>query len=529
MNNRRCGKDWRAGVGGVGLPTRAPSPRGLWMTLFLLHRLVTAAVADGGKVQLCDLPDCSVVRRSRLYSDRCDTAPAGWPLLVTATPRSATVYTTQMLNRNGAVVHDDWGNPSRDGTVSWIMAFDDDHNFGPARTQGLRFERVLHQLIDPLKGITSMCTEPIFGGTYLPFLLRHINVAAAHESPRFKSRGVLQFWVEWHSFLREARFPSYQVEEADVRSIFRMAGLSESYGRRRTQANHRDHRPYFSWRELFTIDPEYAARAWEMAHYYGYRYPDVTFEELTCLDEMPQCAHDGSTRSGDFVPNAVPPRCPPGSRPPVTVRIPPDEEWIDPAVGVDGVKGWVDAGCVERRLSNGTYVGLTGVFGKDEDDPIKGAAVTDEWIETSLLRQRQKREEGKGQGQDEEKSSSWSDSASTPQSDEIHVEESNEQDGGVDIPDETIVEKGGVDDANGAIQKEETPEAATDLSSNQKAAGIAALFLSLSFVFIVWKKRSWLSGGGNERTEKEHERLVGRYIDDILREDDEIELAEMDT
>lgn len=52
---------------------------------------------------------CSLVIRTSWYSACCDTPKAKWPLIVTGTPRSGTVFTTRFMNTLGLRVHDDWG------------------------------------------------------------------------------------------------------------------------------------------------------------------------------------------------------------------------------------------------------------------------------------------------------------------------------------------------------------------------------------------------------------------------------------
>ena len=119
----------------------------------------------GRKENACELPPCELVLQSRLYSERCGTSPAKWPLLITGTPRSATVYTTNLLQSHGMDIQNDWGNPHQHGSVSWIFAFEDENNFGPARTGSGRptYQHVLHQVKDPLGSIASMCTNPYLG------------------------------------------------------------------------------------------------------------------------------------------------------------------------------------------------------------------------------------------------------------------------------------------------------------------------------------------------------------------------------
>jgi hypothetical protein len=318
-------------------------------------------------IELCELPPCSLVLQSRQHSERCGSRAKGWPLLVTGTPRSATVFASELLKSHGMLIHNDWKAPERDGAVSWIFAFEDPNNFGPARTQGKTFGHVLHQVKDPLGSITSMCTEPVFTRE-LNFLRRHINFTSSMESPRHKSRGVLEFWVRWHTFLKEMEFPAYQIEQVEAEDIFRIAGLEQLYHNRSSKGNvasktnTRGHRSSFTWDQLYTIDPDMATEAWKLAHYYGYSYPGVSFDNLTCLAFLPMC---NGIRS-----NVLPPKCPPGTHPSPEVG-----EQRPRSTKANGLKGWVDLGCTEYKLTNDTFVGLTGARAKE--DPV----ITNEFVE----------------------------------------------------------------------------------------------------------------------------------------------------
>ena len=329
--------------------------------------------------------------QSRLTSARCGRAAApGWPLLVTGTPRSATVYATKLLQSHGMQVQNDWSDPHRDGLVSWIFAFEDDHNFGPARTQKT-FDTVLQQIKEPLASMASMCTEPVLTRD-LDFLRRHILMENSRESPVNQGQATLEFWVEWHSFLQKMRFPTYQTEQVEPRDIFRMAHLQQHYNETAkatsSSTNHREHRDKFTWQELYTIDPKYTAEAWDLAHYYGYSYPDVNFDALTCLKYLPGCNNTRdnrryfpSTEKLIFLNASASIKCPPGTHPsPPSLQ---NTTAVSKPVAVNGVKGWVDAGCVEYKKRDGTFVGITGV--RREDDPD----VTDEFVEQLLQHQPQ--------------------------------------------------------------------------------------------------------------------------------------------
>ena len=61
-------------------------------------------------------------------------------------------------------------------------------------------------------------------------------------------------WVEWHSFLTAMRFPTYKVEEADMKSIYEVAGLGHLYSEGESDAasrsNYRTHREKFTWQGI---------------------------------------------------------------------------------------------------------------------------------------------------------------------------------------------------------------------------------------------------------------------------------------
>uniref|UniRef100_A0A7S1BHU8 Uncharacterized protein n=1 Tax=Corethron hystrix TaxID=216773 RepID=A0A7S1BHU8_9STRA len=345
------------------------------LILFSIH-VPRVLATFGSSVEICDLPPCELVVQSRLTSERCGRAASrGWPLLITGTPRSATVYATNLLQSHGMQVQNDWANPKRHGSVSWIFAFEDNNNFGPARTYGRTFDTIFHQIKEPLGSITSMCTEPVLTGE-LNFLQRHILLESSREGSVYRSRATLEFWVEWQTFLQKMRFPTYQIEQVEPRDIFRLAHLQQYYHERSdrvsSSTNSRKHRNKFTWQELYTIDPKYAAEAWDLAHYYGYSYPDVNFDTLTCLDYLPRC---------DNAPPVQSSKCPPGTHPSTPSLK--NMTSVSRPVGVNGVKGWVDVGCMEYKKRDGTFLGITGV--KREDDPD----VTDEFVDQLLQRQEQ--------------------------------------------------------------------------------------------------------------------------------------------
>lgn len=128
-----------------------------------------------------------------------------------------------------------------------------------------------------------------------------------------------------------------------------------------TNSNHRRHRKKFSWQELFTMDPTYALRAWQLAHYYGYDYPGIDFSNITCLNEMPHCREPIRQPSN---------KCVPGSGPSSALLQEANQTITAPSANL-GFTGWSDSGCVEVKLNNGTYIGIRGLVSKQEFDLIK--------------------------------------------------------------------------------------------------------------------------------------------------------------
>jgi len=199
-----------------------------------------------------------------------------------------------------------------------------------------------------------MCTEPLAEKEYADFLRRHIELKSYDESPRLSSRLSLEMFVHWRSFLMQLKLPTYQIENVKPQDIFRHSDLNQYYHEPRktipATVNSRKHREKFTWQELYTIDPKLATEVWEMAHHFGYSYPDVDFDKLTCLPFVPLCDGKGTTQ-------IIPDKCPPGTHPYPSKNL----TRIRPRSTIDGFKGWLDGGCIEYKTSNGKFVGLKGL------------------------------------------------------------------------------------------------------------------------------------------------------------------------
>ena len=98
--------------------------------------------------------------------------------------------------------------------------------------------------------------------------------------------------------------------------------------------------------------------AWDLAHYYGYKYPGIRFNELTCLALVPTCG--GGTREASS-------KCPTGTSP---IRRLGGDEQIRPPSRSLGFDGWADSGCVERAVVDENeatlYFGVRGVLSEKE-------------------------------------------------------------------------------------------------------------------------------------------------------------------
>ena len=171
----------------------------------------------------------------------------------------------------------------------------------------------------------------------------------------------LTFWVEWHQRLNDLMLPTYQIENVKAKDLFFMSGLEDQFSstveRYEVPKDHnkRRHVKTFDWQVLYSLDPELAAKAWKLAHYFNYSYPDVDFDSLTCLDLVPTCKE---------VFDKPHPKCPPGTHPfPKDGRKIEllDDFPIDDLPVPSGAQGWVNVGCVEHKMEDGTIKGVSGV------------------------------------------------------------------------------------------------------------------------------------------------------------------------
>lgn len=300
----------------------------------------------------CSNDHCRLVRRSTMFSSCCQNLPffngtmadqaiaeiktghqiyeltRTIPILVTATPRSGTVFLQTLLQKLGVSTVNDMRSPTptTKAMVSWIHIRKDQHYFGNARIYGSTFEHVWHFVRDPMKSLTSIAfTEPLKDtpynseGTrsYLTYLRRHIHLTdrdvieqeLQHASStssnqnetewqrdsKFLMYRGMEFYIQWHTFLLDLHLPRISLEDLTVQQdleglndIFlalglpipspdRVAALISGLRRSRRLAEHtnsRNHRPLLTWEELCRVSVALTQTFLSLCHDLGY-YEDL--------------------------------------------------------------------------------------------------------------------------------------------------------------------------------------------------------------------------------------------------------------
>eukprot|EP01083_Nonionella_stella_P170649 581257_1 len=272
---------------------------------------------------------CEFIHKSLKHIPNCpwsNATPFAHPLLITATPRSGTVFSYQLFNSIGIQIVDDWHTPIRnvsDGQSSWLNAFNDDNlkkgerrlrrpAWKASNLDGARFTTVLHQIREPLHSITSMCTEPVTLIGYPKrenhwlitlnkmthaFINRHTD-NALDDATQTQVEQLMHFYYHWHMNLNKFGFPIFKVENLNADNqtaidtlnwIIRISKLEHKVnntallrGRMNDdlynilhvekKVNARRHRITFTWDELFLMNESLAMKLWNLAKQYGYEY-----------------------------------------------------------------------------------------------------------------------------------------------------------------------------------------------------------------------------------------------------------------
>ena len=284
-------------------------------------------VGDSHHNSCCKVKHCDLVRKSTLLSTCCnnsvtfenDELSLEYPLLITATPRSGTVFMTNFLNDLGIQLSKDSQYPKEHGMVSWVHVFKDSE-YDPFPTlqakdlHGSKFKVIWHQLRDPLKCLTSIAfTEPLVDQKYLDYLQRHISLSDSNATvpvlmdpsqnlEQILIRRALEFYLQWHTFIQSLRVPMFRLEDiverknmTAVYEIFRsinktipeddkILGLMDedasiNIAKKKRINNQREHREVLNWTELCKVDIELTKRFLEMSRSFGY-YQDILPDEL---------------------------------------------------------------------------------------------------------------------------------------------------------------------------------------------------------------------------------------------------------
>jgi hypothetical protein len=259
---------------------------------------------------------CAMMNRTTWYSACCEThhTKVKWPLIITGTPRSGTVYAQTLFRAFNLSVSKDWerNGPFEDGVVSWIHLFasKNDAYYGPLRLHGGRFQTLIHQVRELLSSITSLtCTEPLTSRSYQTYVSKHIPFDVKKYKNNKFALG-MQMWVGWHKVLSRLDGVGayrYKIEDLSGKNgqIAQMAVISAVYTlinrsdvptkehvahtiSKLNHTNSRRHRKTVSWNDLFNADASLALEAWQLGKTFGYVY-DFDPSEFKSTTPPPTC------------------------------------------------------------------------------------------------------------------------------------------------------------------------------------------------------------------------------------------------
>lgn len=209
-----------------------------------------ACFYDNNAPKCCTQTRCAAVHESSLASvccNRTSSAPPTWPMLIAATPRSGTVYLSQIFQGLGLDVQNDGSRSGANGHVSWIHVFDDPTHFGLAKHRNRNhiyrnetYAAMYHLVRSPLESLTSIAfTEPIYHPAYWAFLQRHVvnlteplseMLAGPKQVDRMYPperqvaalRTGMEFFVQWHKFIDSLSVPRIRLEDLNADLIWRI-------------------------------------------------------------------------------------------------------------------------------------------------------------------------------------------------------------------------------------------------------------------------------------------------------------------
>ncbi len=247
---------------------------------------------------------CRLLALSTRHSPECgqesSAAPGSpiYPLLVTGPGRSGTLHTATLLSTLGIrVSHDNrfdplrgglrrtHAGPLRDGSVSWIYAFDDkNYPAWAGDLNGARFRSVFMQMRHPLRVIASRAAAPL-GHSSEEFVRRHVDMPAHRTTYAGDLHSALHYWIGWSGFLLKVADWTYRLEDGvDVPELCHRAGLpscpssslvdraiaTAAAARAGSKANHIEvSQRALTWDVLMRVDPHATQQARALACSYG--------------------------------------------------------------------------------------------------------------------------------------------------------------------------------------------------------------------------------------------------------------------
>lgn len=278
-------------------------------------------VGDSHLEACCNRNQCEIIRNSTLFSTCCNNLISTdgskshvYPILITTTPRSGTVFISSLLNELGLDVATNGQIVKKHGMVSWVHIFQDNlydlYGVHARELHDNKFKFIWHQLRDPLKSLTSIAfTEPLTESSYHQYLQRHIslpdmNTSFDEKMTSKKERNSkrilisLQFYLQWHAFIASLNVPMFRIEDlveeknmTIIDEIFRTLDqtppnhdeIVHLIDDEKLKSNQRPHRKTLTWSELCEVDVNLTKQLLEMSQFYGY-YHDISNDRL-CMDE----------------------------------------------------------------------------------------------------------------------------------------------------------------------------------------------------------------------------------------------------
>jgi hypothetical protein len=176
-------------------------------------------------------------------------------ILISAHPRSGTLYTTKLLNHlNIKVRHEKGG---EDGTVSWKhITYSEKKNY----------DIILHQTRHPLKVISSAI---IFKNFNFKYMFKFIGKPPKNDKLTF----LMWTWLKWNKYIGRKANWRYKIE--DIKIIFpefcKQIGLppSTTIPSISTKIHSRKH-PDLTWNDLCENNKTLCRKVAKLAEKYGY-------------------------------------------------------------------------------------------------------------------------------------------------------------------------------------------------------------------------------------------------------------------